>query len=47
MPKKIAITVRESEKELRLLLGKVTTERIRGRIKALLLLSAWSEITII
>ena len=32
------ISVLESENELRLLLKKNTTERIRGRIKALLLL---------
>ena len=38
MPKKIQISVLESEKELRLLLTKTTTERVRGRIKALLLL---------
>ena len=38
MPKKIQISVLESEKELRLLLRKTTTDRIRGRIKALLLL---------
>ena len=38
MPKKIQISVLESEKELRLLLAKTTTERVRGRIKALLLL---------
>ncbi len=38
MPKKIQITVLESEQELRLLLIKTTTDRIRGRIKALLLL---------
>ena len=38
MPKKIQISVLESEKELRLLLAKTTTERLRGRIKALLLL---------
>ena len=36
--KKIDISVLESENELRLLLKKNTTERIRGRIKALLLL---------
>lgn len=38
MPKKIDITVVESEKELRLLLSKATSDRLRGRIKALLLL---------
>ena len=38
MPKKIQISVLESEKELRLLLAKKTTERVRGRVKALLLL---------
>jgi len=38
MPKKIQITVLESEKSLRLLLAKTTTDRVRGRIKALLLL---------
>jgi len=38
MPKKIQVTVLESEKELRLLLAKKTTDRVRGRIKALLLL---------
>ena len=38
MPKKIQITIKESEKELRLLLSKTTTERVRGRVKALLLL---------
>jgi len=38
MPKKIQISILESEKSLRLLLRKTTTERIRGRIKALLLL---------
>jgi transposase len=38
MPKKINISVKESEKELRLLLTKTTTDRVRGRIKALLLL---------
>ncbi len=38
MLKKIQITVLESEQELRLLLTKTTTDRIRGRIKALLLL---------
>ena len=38
MPKKIQIIIKESEKELRLLLTKTTTERVRGRIKALLLL---------
>lgn len=38
MPKKIQITVLESEKELRLLLSKNTTDRVRARIKALLLL---------
>lgn len=38
MPKKIQITVLESEKELRLLLLKTTTDRVRGRLKALLLL---------
>ncbi|MFV0247913.1 MAG: transposase [Tenacibaculum sp.] len=38
MPKKIQISVIEDEKELRLLLTKTTTERVRGRIKALLLL---------
>lgn len=38
MPKKIQISVLESEKELRLLLTKITTERVRGRVKALLLL---------
>jgi len=38
MPKQISIPVLESEKELRLLLGKSTTDRVRGRLKALLLL---------
>lgn len=38
MPKKIEISVLESEKELRLLLSKQTTDRVRARIKALLLL---------
>lgn len=38
MPKKIQTSVLESEKELRLLLTKKTTDRVRGRIKALLLL---------
>ena len=38
IPKKIQISVTESEKELFLLLTKTTTERLRGRIKALLLL---------
>ena len=38
MPKKIQVSVLESEKELRSLLLKSTTDRIRGRIKALLLL---------
>lgn len=38
MPKKIEISVLESERELRLLLNKATTFRVRGRIKALLLL---------
>lgn len=38
MPKKIQIPVLESEKELRSLLSKTTTDRVRGRIKALLLL---------
>lgn len=38
MPKKIQISVLESEKALRLLLSKSTTDRIRGRIKALLLI---------
>lgn len=38
MPKKIQISVLESEKELRLLLSKTTTDRVRGRIKALMLI---------
>lgn len=38
MPKKIELLVLESEKELRLLLKKKTTDRVRGRLKALLLL---------
>lgn len=38
MPKKINISVLESEKELVLLLRKTTTDRVRGRLKALLLL---------
>ena len=38
MPKKIAITIKESKQELRLLLSKTRTDRVRGRIKALLLL---------
>jgi transposase len=38
MPKKINIQVQESEKELRLLLKKTATDRLRGRLKALLLL---------
>jgi transposase len=38
MPKKIQISILESEKELRLLLTKHRTDRVRGRIKALLLL---------
>jgi len=38
MPKKISVLVLESEKELQLLLNKSTTDRVRGRLKALLLL---------
>ena len=38
MPKKISIIIKESEKELRLLLNKSNTDRVRGRLKALLLL---------
>jgi len=38
MPKKISTLVLESEKELQLLLNKTTTDRIRGRLKTLLLL---------
>ena len=38
MPKKIQIPILESEKSLRLLLNKTRTDRVRGRIKALLLL---------
>lgn len=38
MPKKISIIVLESEKFLISLLNKTTTDRVRGRIKALLLL---------
>jgi len=37
MPKQITITIKESEKALRLLLKKTTTDRTRGRLKALLL----------
>lgn len=38
MPKKIQVTVLESEKELRSLLSKSQTDRVRGRLKALLIL---------
>ena len=38
MPKKIHLSILESEQDLRLLLTKNTTDRVRGRIKALLLL---------
>ena len=38
MPKKIDITVKESEKELCSLLRKAQSDRLRGRLKALLLL---------
>lgn len=38
MPKKIDITILESEKELISLLNKTRTDRLRGRLKALLLL---------
>lgn len=37
MPKQIHITILESEQELSRLLRKSTTERVRGRLKALLL----------
>ena len=38
LPKKISINITESEKELQLLLNKTNTDRVRGRLKALLLL---------
>ena len=38
MPKKIHLSILESEHDLRLLLTRSTTDRVRGRIKALLLL---------
>ena len=38
MPKKISINIIESEQELQLLLNKTNTDRVRGRLKALLLL---------
>ena len=38
MPIKVNISVLESEKELLSLLRKTTTDRVRGRLKALLLL---------
>ena len=38
MPTKITTTVLESDKELELLLNKNTTDRVRGRLKTLLLL---------
>lgn len=38
MPKKISVQVLESIKELELQLNKVTTSRVRGRLKTLLLL---------
>lgn len=38
MPKKISITILESEKVLSSMLNKSTTDRVRGRLKALLLL---------
>ena len=38
MPKKISVIIRESEKKLQLLLNKSNTDRVRGRLKALLLL---------
>ncbi len=40
MPKKIPIQIQESEKELRLLLNKTTTDRLRGRLKALILIKS-------
>ena len=40
MSKKIDIQIDESEKELRLLLNKTTTDRIRGRLKALILIKS-------
>jgi hypothetical protein len=36
MPKKIEITIKESEQELRSLLMKTKSDRQRGRLKALL-----------
>lgn len=40
MPKKITIQIQESEKELRLLLNKTTTDRLRGLLKALILIKS-------
>ena len=38
MPKKISLPILESEKELQKLLNKSRTDRVRGRLKALLLI---------